>query len=203
MQQYIPQKYLRLLWYILLKVYVSFAFVIIKFISLNMNLDEAKLKFIHAWGGLGSKWGINKTMAQIHALLFISHSPMSTEEMMDTLQISRGNVNMNVRELMDWGLAQKVYKAGERRDFYVAEKDVWKVAKQIVKERKKREIEPIIALLEELESTQNNNTEDYKSFMESIANLKTFTENVDNSVEKMIKADEIWFLSTLFNMMKK
>jgi DNA-binding transcriptional regulator GbsR (MarR family) len=179
-----------------------FVIVDLKIIYLDMDLDEAKQKFIHAWGGLGSKWGINKTMAQLHALLFIASEPMSSEEMMDTLQISRGNVNMNVRELMDWGLVQKVYKAGERRDFYVAEKDVWKVAKQVVKERKKREIEPIIALLEELEATKNNETEDYKAFMESIANLKTFTENVDNSVEKMMKADESWFISTLFNMIK-
>jgi DNA-binding transcriptional regulator GbsR (MarR family) len=168
-----------------------------------MDLDEAKHKFIQAWGGLGSKWGINKTMAQIHALLFIAPEPMSTEEMMETLQISRGNVNMNVRELMDWGLVQKVYKAGERRDFYVAEKDVWKVAKQVVRERKKREIEPIITLLEELEATQNNNTEEYKAFMDSVASLKNFTENVDNSVERMMRADESWFISTLFTVMKK
>jgi DNA-binding transcriptional regulator GbsR (MarR family) len=168
-----------------------------------MDLDTAKHKFIQAWGGLGSKWGINKTMAQIHALLFIAHEPMSMEEVMETLQISRGNVNMNVRELMDWGLVQKVYKTGERRDFYVAEKDVWKVAKQVVKERKKREIEPIIDLLSELELTQNNDTEEYRAFMDSIGSLKTFTENVDNSVEKMMRADESWFISTLFNMMKK
>ncbi len=170
-----------------------------------MQLDEAKQKFIHAWGGLGSKWGINKTMAQIHALLFIASEPLSTEEMMETLQISRGNVNMNVRELMDWGLVQKVYKAGERKDFYVAEKDVWKVARQVVRERKRREIEPIITLLEELEATKSEESsqEEYKAFMDSIASLKTFTENVDNSVEKIMRADENWLMNFLFNIIKK
>jgi DNA-binding transcriptional regulator GbsR (MarR family) len=169
-----------------------------------MTLDEAKQKFIHAWGGLGTKWGINKTMGQIHALLFIAPDPLSTEEIMDTLQISRGNVNMNVRELMDWGLVQKVYKNGERKDFYVAEKDVWKVAKQIVKERKKREIEPIIELLAELEATKaDGDAEDYKAFMNSVANLKHFTENVDKSVDKIMRADENWLFENLLNIIKK
>ena len=169
-----------------------------------MNLEEAKQKFIQAWGGLGSKWGINKTMAQLHALLFISADALSTEEMMEILQISRGNVNMNVRELMDWGLVQKANKAGERRDYYIAEKDVWKVARQIVRERKKRELEPIINLLNELNTTEGDkNSEDYKAFMERIESLKKFTDGVDKSIEKLVKADENWFISAMLSILKK
>src|SRR6185295_6647027 len=102
-----------------------------------MKLPEAKDKFIHAWGKLGSSWGINRTMAQVHALLLISPEPLSAEDIMKELAISRGNANMNLRELINWGLVEKEHVKGERREFFSAEKDIWKVAMQIAKERKK------------------------------------------------------------------
>src|ERR1700741_4977652 len=101
-----------------------------------MKYNEAKDKFIQTWGTLGSSWGISRTMAQVHALLLISPEPLSTEEIMEDLKISRGNSNMNVRDLIDWGLVYKELKAGERKEFFRAEKDIWKVAKQIIKERR-------------------------------------------------------------------
>ena len=104
-----------------------------------MKLAEAKSQFIQAWGTLGSKWGINRTMAQLHALLMVSPEPLSTEDMMAELNISRGNVNMNIRDLMDWGLVEKTFKQGDRKEYFWAEKDVWKITKQVAKERKKRE----------------------------------------------------------------
>lgn len=169
-----------------------------------MTLDEAKAKFIQTWGGLGAQWGINKTMAQLHALLFIASEPLSTEDIMDTLQISRGNVNMNVRELIDWGLVQRVNKAGERKDFYNAEKDVWKIAKLIVRERKKRELEPIIGVLEDLARAEGDtNSEEHKTFVQGITRLKNFSETLNNSVDKMIKADENWLTSFFISMIKK
>jgi Predicted transcriptional regulators len=158
-----------------------------------MTLEEAKEKFITTWGGLGTQWGINKTMAQLHALLFISAQPLSTEDIMEALQISRGNVNMNVRELIDWGLVYRVNKTGDRKDYYQAEKDVWKIAKLIVRERKKRELEPIIEVLTELKKVEGDKkSEEYLSFVESMTQLKNFSETVNNSVDKMIKADENW-----------
>lgn len=169
-----------------------------------MTLDEAKEKFIQTWGGLGTQWGINKTMAQLHALLFISAHPLSTEDIMETLQISRGNVNMNVRELIDWGLVHRVNKTGDRKDYYQAEKDVWKIAKLIVRERKKRELEPIIEVLTELKKVQGDkNSEEYQSFVESMTQLKNFSETVNNSVDKMIKADENWLGNLFLSMLKK
>src|SRR3954471_20846731 len=99
-----------------------------------MELKEAKDKFLNAWGTLGSNWGINRTMAQIHALLLISPNSLSAEEIMEDLKISRGNANMNLRDLIDWGLIYKEIKAGERKEFFHAEKDIWKAAKQIIKE---------------------------------------------------------------------
>ena len=83
-----------------------------------MALEKAKKKFIQSWASLGSNWGINKTMAQIHALFLISEEPLSTEDVMESLQISRGNTNMNIRPLIDWGLLYKEFKVGERREFF-------------------------------------------------------------------------------------
>ncbi len=91
-----------------------------------MQLAEAKAKFIADWGRLGTNWGINRTMAQIHALLLVSPDHLSAEEVMEQLAISRGNANMNLRELIDWGLVQKVIVPGERKEFFTAEKDIWK-----------------------------------------------------------------------------
>ena len=85
-----------------------------------MKLIEAKSQFIQAWGTLGSKWGINRTMAQLHALLMVSPDPMTADELMEELNISRGNVNMNVRELMDWGLVEKMHKPGDRKEYFWA-----------------------------------------------------------------------------------
>ena len=93
-----------------------------------MKLPEARQQFIHSWGVLGSQWGINRTMAQVHSLLLVASKPLSTDEVMEQLSISRGNANMNVRELIDWGLVQKVIVPGERKEFFTAEKDIWKVA---------------------------------------------------------------------------
>lgn len=117
-----------------------------------MELNEAQQKFISAWGAIGTQWGINRTMAQIHALLLISEKSLSAEDIMSDLNISRGNVNMNVRELMSWGIVHKVLKFGERKEFFTAEKDIYKTAIQILKERRKRELIPVLNLLNELES---------------------------------------------------
>ena len=134
-----------------------------------MQVKEAKQQFVQAWGALGSQWGINKTMAQIHALMMVSTDALSTEEIMSELSISRGNANMNIRELTDWGLVTKVFKPGERRDYFVGEKDVWKIARQVAKIRKTRELDPILKLLtnlKELDIPVKN--EDTKQFQKLV-----------------------------------
>ena len=112
-----------------------------------MKLSEAKTQFISSWGAFGTHWGINRTMAQIHALLLISPDPITQDDIMEQLNISRGNVNMNTRDLISWGLVDRVLIQGERKEFFSAEKDIWKVATQIIKERKKRELDPMLKLL--------------------------------------------------------
>lgn len=107
------------------------------------NHQESVTRFILFWGEMASRWGINKTMAQIHALLYVSEEPLDTDEIMEILRISRGNANMNLRSLINWDLAHKVHLPGSRKDFYEGEKDVWKIMARIIKERQKREIKPI------------------------------------------------------------
>ena len=111
------------------------------------ELDRVREKFILHWGEMGSLWGINRTMAQIHALLFISPDPLSANDIMDELQISRGNVSMALRELIAWGIVNRVHLKGERREFYSTEKDVWRMFRTIIRERKKREVDPTIGIL--------------------------------------------------------
>jgi len=112
-----------------------------------MTQQEKKEKFIQSWGALGSNWGINRTMAQIHALLLISAKPLSAQAIKDELKISVGNANMNIRALIDWGLVHKKLIPGERKEFFIAEKDMWEVVKKIIIQRKKKELEPILKML--------------------------------------------------------
>jgi DNA-binding transcriptional regulator GbsR (MarR family) len=167
-----------------------------------MELQEAKLKYIHTWGSLATNWGVNKTMAQVHALLLVSTKPLSAEDIMEALQISRGNVNMNVRALIDWGIVQKEFVIGERKEFFIAIKDIWELFKQIAKERKKREIEPVIKILKELQDV-NDDSEEGQEFKKVLTDLSKVTTIVNNILDKAIKADEHWLLSNFTKMVKK
>jgi len=166
-----------------------------------MQLAEAKAKFIADWGRFGSNWGINRTMAQIHALLLISPDPLSADAIMEELSISRGNANMNIRELIDWGLLQKVIVPGERKEFFSAEKDIWKVARQIVKERKKRELDLMIPVLKELSEVEGDKKDKaVKTFTDTINNIRKFSDQADRTLDTMIRADEHWFLGSLMKL---
>lgn len=113
------------------------------------NLKEARNRFIHSWGEMGPQWGINRTMAQLHALLMISEKPLSTDDVMEELGISRGNANMNLRSLVDWGVARRAFVKGDRKEYFQSEKDVWNMFCRIARERKKREIEPVLETMRE------------------------------------------------------
>ncbi|WP_456425054.1 GbsR/MarR family transcriptional regulator [Rhodocaloribacter sp.] len=106
-------------------------------------------RFVLFWGEMASNWGINRTMAQIHALLYACEGPLDTDEIMERLRISRGNANMNLHALMNWNLVRKVHQPGSRKDYYTAEKDVWQITAQIIKERERREIKPVKQQLRE------------------------------------------------------
>lgn len=134
-------------------------------------------QFIQYWGRMASAWGINKTMAQIHALLFAESEPLDTDTIMEKLGVSRGNANMNLRNLIQWNLIHKVHFKGSRKDYYTAEKNVWEIVATIIKERQQREITPIIEdldeLLTKLEEKQNPEPEETE-FKEKIEEFLTF-----------------------------
>lgn len=113
-------------------------------------LQRAQDQFILEWGRMSSSWGINRTMAQIHALLFVTGVPLEVNEIMDRLQISRGNASMNLRELMDWGVVRRFRQPGDRKDTYVSETDPFLTLVRIVKERKRREIDPTTDAIREV-----------------------------------------------------
>lgn len=166
-----------------------------------MTLEEGKEQFIQSWGTLGSSWGITRTMAQIHALLLISHEALSAEEIMEKLQISRGNANMNIRALIDWGLVHKKLKSGERKEYFVAEKDMWEVVKSIIVERKKRELEPMLKVLEDISSVEGEDKET-REFRNVVRDIKLFSSKADATLDTLIGADSNWFVGTFLNMIK-
>lgn len=166
-----------------------------------MELAEARKQFVAAWGSFGSNWGINRTMAQIHALLLVTAKPLAADEIMQELTISRGNANMNIRELINWGLVERVVVSGERREFFTAEKDIWKVARIIVRERKKRELEPMMRFLESVSQVEGADV-DAATFEKTIGDIRRFAQQADQAMETMLKADENWLVGTLLKLMR-
>lgn len=111
------------------------------------GFQESKALLVRRWGELGGYWGINRTMAEIHALLFVSGEPLCTDDIMQQLHVSRGNASMNVRGLVDWGLIHRVHKLGDRKEYFQADTDVWHMFETIMRERRRREVEPILATI--------------------------------------------------------
>ena len=167
-----------------------------------MDLDEAKYKFIQEWGALGSSWGINRAMAQIHACLLLSPDSKTTDEVMEELKISRGNANMNMRALIDWGLVFKEFKPGERKEYFYAEKDLWTVMKQIAKERRKREIIPIRDVLAEVSTAQVGDSAEGKEFKKVTKDIDSIISKFDGLIEMASKSDKNWFLKILSKLVK-
>ena len=168
-----------------------------------MEFNEAKAQFIQTWGKLGSEWGINRTMAQVHAILLISPKPLCTEDIMDELNISRGNTNMNVRDLINWDLVYKKLVPGDRKEYFEAEKDIWEVARRIIKERKKREVEPVIKVLSQLKQIDGDNEiSEIKEFTSMMNQLDRFVGKMDKSVNLLINENENKLFSLLFKLLK-
>ena len=161
-----------------------------------MKLSEAKREFISTWGALASRWNINPTMGEIHALMLISTEPLSTEQVQERLQLSRGGAYTNIIELQNWGLIHKTRIPGKRQGMFVAEKDLFKVLGIVIRERKKRELEPLIQLFQAVGSVVEK-TAEAKLFTQTIAELKDFAVHADNLLDTFIKADIKLFFSLL------
>jgi DNA-binding transcriptional regulator GbsR (MarR family) len=167
-----------------------------------MKYKEAKEELIQAWGNLGYSWGLNKTMAQIHALLMISPKPLSTEDIMADLSISRGNANMNIRALLDWGIINRILVPGERKEYFKAEKDVWALSRQVVKERRKRELEPIMKVLKNLNELPADGTEETKEMKKVVKDLKNFGDRSEQLLDAFVKSEESWFWGSIMKIFK-
>src|SRR5256884_963930 len=113
------------------------------------TLNPIQQKFILHWGEMGTRWGINRTVAQIHALLYIAPKPLNAEEIAETLAVARSNVSNSVKELQGWGIVKLVHVMGDKRDHFESMKDVWEMFRIVLDERKKREIDPTLALLKD------------------------------------------------------
>ena len=155
------------------------------------QLRAAKDEFITQWGAMGSAWGINRTMAQVHALLMISTKPLTTDEIMDELKVSRGHANTNLRELGGWGLIRGVIPKGERKEFFEAEKDIWKMFCIITRERKRREIRPAINVLKDCrERTETLKGGEAAAFSKQVRALQEFLEMTDGILSKIARSEK-------------
>jgi DNA-binding transcriptional regulator GbsR (MarR family) len=108
--------------------------------------------FIRRWGEMGATWGINRTMAEIHALLYITAQPLCTDDVMERLHISRGNASMSLRSLCDWGIIRRLHKRGERREYFESLHDVWEIFSIIATERKRREMDPVLETIKQCQA---------------------------------------------------
>lgn len=164
-----------------------------------MQYEEAKDEFIQTWGNLAGQWGINRTMAQIHALLLISPEALSTDDVMQELEISRGNANMNIRSLLDWGLLQKVYIKGDRKEFFVAIKDSFTVARRIAGERQKREVSPVIGVLDRLSHTEGDGKKE-KELRKVSKDMLGMTKQVNDLLSKFGNSEPSWWQKKLMQL---
>ena len=153
------------------------------------KLEEIREEFVAQWGVMGAQWGINRTMAQIHALLMTSANALSTDEVMEILEVSRGNAHTNLKELVGWGLIKITTKKGERKEFFEAEKGVWEMFRRIVVERKRREIDPALAVLRKCrdgsKELEGKGAEVFHEQMKELEEFVTFASSMGDRVAGM------------------
>ncbi len=154
-------------------------------------LTAARDEFVAQWGAMGSAWGINRTMAQIHALLITTPGAMTTDEIMDDLKISRGNAHGNLRELVSWGLVRSVIRKGERKEYFEAEKDVWKMVCIVMRERSRRELRPAMTVLRDCAArTRSLKGPEAAAFNETIKGLGDFLNLADSVIAKVSASEQ-------------
>ncbi len=166
----------------------------------NLEFQEAKDTLIEAWGTLGSSWGINKAMAKIHILLLISPDPLSAEDIMEQLNISRGNANINIRALIDWGLVHKKLIPGERKEYFYPVKDMWELVRIVATERRKREIAPVTKILRDVEKIDTEGKAEKKEFVKAVRGMIDLIDSADLALEKLIQIEKNRFLKTLLSL---
>lgn len=160
----------------------------VKTASKPSDLDASKALFIRRWGELSGYWGINRTMAEIHALLFVSNEPVCTDDVMEKLLISRGNASMNLRLLVDWGLIEREHIRGDRKEYFTCRTDVWQMFETILNQRRRREVEPIIETIQKCrEMIDGADGENARLFNERLRGMSEFLQLVGSLVDVAIK----------------
>ena len=145
---------------------------------LNMRLTPSMQRYIVHWGEMGSRWGVNRSQAQIHALLYLSPEPLHADEIAVTLGIARSNVSVGLKELVAWELVQITHTLGDRRDFFAAQQDPWEAIRAIVEGRKRREIDPTLVFLRECVAAMQKDNETPAEIRERVAAQMEFVETL-------------------------
>lgn len=151
-----------------------------------MKLNPTTEKFVLHWGEMGSKWGVNRTVAQIHALLYLIGKPMNADEIVETLGVARSNVSNSIKELQNLNLVQTTHILGDRRDYFTTSTDVWALARVIVEERYKRELAPTVQFLDELMNSPEF-TQENKEVQSRIKDTRQFVDVILNWAKEMMK----------------
>ncbi len=154
-------------------------------------LEESKALFIRRWGEMATYWGINRTMAEIHALMFVSTEPICTDDVIRLLQVSRGNASMNLRSLVDWGLIHREHIRGDRKEYFTALTDVWQLFETIVRQRRRREVEPILETISHCRdmvgSPKGQQAEGAKAYLRRLEDMNRFLAAVGTMVDLLMK----------------
>ena len=162
--------------------------------AVEQQLMTAQDLFIRRWGEMGQTWGINRTMAEIHALLYITAQPLCTDDVMERLNISRGNASMSLRALCDWGIVRRLHKRGERREYFESLGDVWEMFSLIAAERKRREMDPVLETIRQCQQMLNESTlgkaaakrEDVQATRQRLAGMEEFMQVTNKIFQQFI-----------------
>jgi DNA-binding transcriptional regulator GbsR (MarR family) len=159
-------------------------------------LARTRNLFIRRWGEMGATWGISRTMAEIHALLFLTGEPHCTDDIMEQLQVSRGNASMNLRQLVNWGLIRRTHLRGDRKEYFISDLDAWQMFETITRERRRREVEPIIETIDrcrqdlaaELNALPKDKREEAMRYDEKLKDMVEFIHAVNSLLDTVLSS---------------
>jgi DNA-binding transcriptional regulator GbsR (MarR family) len=166
------------------------------------RLEDFKDEFIAEWGALGPAWGMTRTVSRIHALLMVSEHPLTTDEIMEALSISRGGAHGALKELAAMGISKSAIRKGERKETFVGEKDPWRVFCAIMRERKRREVEPVLAMLNRcLVASKDLEGDDARFFTDQLRQLREFVDAGDRVMEKIGNSERATILKWMMGLL--
>lgn len=163
-----------------------------------MQLTRVMEKYVLHWGEMGTRWGVNRTVSQIHALLYLSPEPLHAEEIAETLSVARSNVSTSLKELQSWNLVSVSHVMGDRRDHFSVSGDTWEMLLTIIQERKRREVEPTLTMLRNCVLELENDKQTPKAVQDRIRNMLGFMSTLSGWFDEMVRLPK----STLIALMK-